>query len=216
MRYATARLDELEHLPAFGEREIWRPVRHHFGIEAFGINAYTAGHAGMQVIEEHDEVGTGGGGRHQELYVVITGRASFAVDGEEIDAPAVTFVFIGEPEVRRGAVAAEPGTTVLAIGGRPGQAFTTSPWEWSFRALAKPYDEALAIFEDGIARFPDNAGIRYNLACRQAQEGKSAEAIAALRKAIELNPAAREWAAGDDDLASLRDEPEFEALVRAT
>jgi hypothetical protein len=137
MRYATAHLDDLDRLPAFGEDRVWRPVRHHFGIEAFGINAYTAEQAGRRVIEEHDELGESGAGGHNELYVVLTGRATFTVDGDELDAPAGTLVFTGEPAVRRGAVAAEPNTSVLAIGGRPGVPFTVSPWEYAFRGLAK-------------------------------------------------------------------------------
>ena len=48
--------------------------------------------------------------------MVLAGRATFALDREEIDAPAGMFVFIGEPDVRRGAIAAEAGTSVLAIG----------------------------------------------------------------------------------------------------
>jgi hypothetical protein len=62
-------------------------------------------------------------------------------------------VFLGDPAVRRGAVALEAGTTVLAIGGQPGQPYTVSPWEYSFRGLAKRGREGAAIFEEGAARF---------------------------------------------------------------
>jgi hypothetical protein len=51
MRYATAHLDELERLPSFGVDGVWRPVRHHFGIEGFGINAFTVNEPGTRVIE---------------------------------------------------------------------------------------------------------------------------------------------------------------------
>ena len=207
-------VDELERLDAFGEQGVWRPVRHHFGIEAFGINAYTADRAGDRVIEEHDEIGGSGPGRHQELYIVLAGRATFTVDGDEVDAPAGTFVFIGEPDVRRGAVAAEGATTVIAIGGRPGEPFSVSPWEYSFFGLAKGGPEGVAVFEEGIARFPDSPSLPYNLACLRAREGDGAGAIAALRAAIALTARAREWAAGDADFDSLRGEPEFEALLR--
>ena len=193
---------------------MWRPLRHHFGIEAFGINAYTADQAGRRVIEDHDEVGAAGAGRHQELYVVLTGRACFTVDGNEIDARAGTFVFVGQPDIRRGAIAAEPGTTVLAIGGRPGAAFTVSPWEYAFRGLAKAGPEGIAIFKEGIAQFPDNPSLPYNLACMHALAGELAEALAALRTAIRLDSSVREWAAGDDDFRSLRGDDEFEALVQ--
>lgn len=213
-RYAIAQLDELERLDAFGVPGVWQPVRHHFGIEAFGINAYTADRAGERVIEEHDETSGGGPGRHHELYIVLRGRATFTVDGDELDAPAGTFVFIGEPDVRRGAVAAQPATTVVAIGGRPGEPFTVSPWEYSFRGLAVGGAEGAAVFEEGVARFPESPSLPYNLACLRAREGDRAGAVAALRAAIALSDHARTWAAGDSDFDSLRADEEFEALLR--
>ena len=78
-----------------------RPVRLHFGINSFGINAYSAP-AGERVIEEHDELGHGAG-RHEELYFVAAGHATFELGGEEVEAPAGTVVFVRDPAVRRGA-----------------------------------------------------------------------------------------------------------------
>jgi hypothetical protein len=210
MRYATAHLDELERLSAFGEPDVWRPVRHHFGIEGFGINAYTADSRGGRVIEEHDELASADEGRHQELYVVLTGRATFTLDGDEIDAPAGTFVFIGEPDVRRGAVAAEPSTTVLAIGARPGRAFTVSPWEYRFRAEAIGGEQGLAILGEAEQHFPDNATVPFDRACMLARAGDEAGALSALQRAIELDPAARRWAAEDEDLARARGTADFD------
>ena len=109
-------------------RPAWRPVRIHFGISAFGTNAYVAGEAGGELIEEHTEVDDSET-RHEELYVVAEGHATFTVDGEEIDAPAGTLVYVRDPAVRRGAVARDEGTTVYCFGGTPGEAFTVSPWE---------------------------------------------------------------------------------------
>ncbi|HEV3055391.1 MAG TPA: hypothetical protein VGX45_12100 [Solirubrobacteraceae bacterium] len=213
-RFATAHLSEIERLDAFGSSGVWRPIRHHFGIEGFGINAYTANEAGQRVIEEHEEVTAAGtGGRHQELYIVISGRATFTLDGETRDAPAGTFVFIGEPDVRRGAVAAEPDTTVLAIGARPGVAFTVSPWEWSFRALAVGGAEGLRILDEGDERFPGNVSLLYNRACLHALGDDRDGALAALAAAIEADPRARGWAREDQDFASLRDAPEFVRLT---
>jgi hypothetical protein len=213
VRYATAHIDELERLDAFGEQGVWRPVRHHLGIEGFGINAYTADEAGSRVIEEHDELGAAGAGRHQELYVVLTGRATFALDGEQRDAPAGTFVFIGEPDVIRGAIAVEPNTTVLAIGARPGVAFTVSPWEYRFRARAIGGPEAYAILDEAAERYPDNWTVPYDRACMHALAGEREAAITALRRAIELEPSARERAAADVDFESLRGEAEFDELI---
>jgi hypothetical protein len=213
MRYATAHVDELERLPAFGEPDVWRPIRHHFGIEGFGINAYTADEPGRRVIEEHDELGAAGAGRHQELYVVLSGRATFTLDSEERDAPAGTLVFIGEPDVVRGAIAAEPGTTVLAIGARPGVAFTVSPWEYRFRARAIGGPEALAILDEAAERFPEDPTVPYDLACVLALAGDRDDALEALRRAIELEPEVRKWAGAEEDFAALRRDPEFSRLV---
>jgi hypothetical protein len=192
---------------------VWRPVRHHFGIEGFGVNAYTAEGAGERVIEEHDELAAAGQGRHQELYVVLAGRATFTLDDEEVDAPAGTFVFVGEPDVRRGAVAAEPDTSVLAIGARPGIPFEVSAWEYRFRARAVGGSQGLAILADAAERFPGNPTIPYDLACMHALAGNVDAALTELREAIGLDPRARRWAAEDEDLAGLRGNPDYEALL---
>jgi mannose-6-phosphate isomerase-like protein (cupin superfamily) len=109
----------------------WKPVRHHFGIRAFGVNAYIARAAGEQIVSEHDEQPDPkvGGQAHEELYYVGSGRATFTVSGERIDAPAGTFVFVRDPATMRSAVAEEPGTTVLVIGAQPGVPFEVSAWE---------------------------------------------------------------------------------------
>ncbi|MGH3093180.1 MAG: hypothetical protein ACRDOG_12765 [Gaiellaceae bacterium] len=106
----------------------WKPVRIHFGIRAFGTNAYVGRRSGEEVIGEHTETDESGT-RHEELYYVVTGHATFTVDGEQVDAPAGTFVYVRDPDASRGAVAREAGTTVLCLGGTPGEAFAVSPWE---------------------------------------------------------------------------------------
>jgi hypothetical protein len=115
----------------------WKAVRHHFGIRAFGVNAWIGHEAGAELIEDHDELpsdeDTAG---HEELYVVLAGRARFTVGAEEVDAATGTFVHVGDPATRRRAVALEAGTTVLAIGASPGRAFDVSPWERRYVARA--------------------------------------------------------------------------------
>jgi quercetin dioxygenase-like cupin family protein len=61
--------------------------------------------------------------------VVMKGAARFTVDGEEIDAPAGTLVFISDPALTREAVATADDTVVLAIGAARGVAFEPSDWE---------------------------------------------------------------------------------------
>ena len=79
------RLDEVEGFPVLGTL-VWKPVRRTLGVTAFGINAYTAASAGDEVVEDHTEAQLG----HEEIYAVVAGRATFTVDGEEVDAPAGT------------------------------------------------------------------------------------------------------------------------------
>jgi Flp pilus assembly protein TadD len=101
------------------------------------------------------------------------------------------------------------------IGAEPGTAYEVSAWEYAFRGLAKGGSEGAAIFAEGMERFPEHASLRYNLACMHALDGNGEQALTALRRAIELNPQAREWALADEDLQSLRGSEEFDALLAA-
>jgi hypothetical protein len=210
----VARIADIEPIPVVGGELQWRPVRRTLGIEAFGINAYTAD-AGAMVVEEHDETGAGAG-HHQELYVVVTGRATFTVDGESFDAPVGTCVFLDDPKERRGARAAEDGTTVLAIGGVRGQAFQISPWEFAFAAVpawdAQRYGEAKTLLQEGLELHPGNTSLLYDLACLEALMGDKDDALEHLREAA-ANPRLREHALTDSDLDSLRDDPRFSAAL---
>src|SRR5215211_9072845 len=87
----VARLDQIVPVPVAGG--LFHPIRRTLGVRAFGINAYSARQAGDQLIEPHDEIGTGSG-RHEEVYAVVSGHATFTVGGEDIDAPSGTIVFV--------------------------------------------------------------------------------------------------------------------------
>ena len=206
----TIRIGEIEPIAVVGGALQWRPVRRTLGIEAFGINAYTAD-ADELVVEEHDETGAGAG-HHEELYVVLAGRATFTVDGESFDGPAGTLVFLDDPKERRGARAVEDGTTVLAIGGVQGQAFRISPWEFAFAAVpayeAKRFDEARALLVRGLEAHPGNTSLLYDLACVEALMGDRAAALEHLNEAV-ANPKLREHAQKDGDLDTIREDPRF-------
>ena len=189
----------------------YRLVRRELGITAFGTNAFTAD-AGEHLIEEHDERGSGAGG-HEELYVVIAGRARFTIDGAEHDAPAGTLVFLPDPTSRRQATALEDNTTAIAVGGIPGEPYRVSPWEPTFAAkpLVDAGDPGAAadLMADVLIDHPRNAHVLYNTACFEALAGRRDDALAHLRTAVEVNPETRAWAAKDEDFDSIRDDPEF-------
>jgi tetratricopeptide (TPR) repeat protein len=202
-RYGVARLDELERKGSSGN---WAQIRAHFGIQAFGINAWSGG-PGDELISEHDEVPSG----QQELYLVLTGRATFTVGEDEVDAPAGTLVFVGEPETKRKALGAEPDTTVIAIGAKPAEAYLPLGWEWSSDAFPlfgeERYQEARDLLAQANEEHPDAPGVLYNLACAEARLGESDEAVAHLRRALELYDGFVEIARNDPDLEPIRDHP---------
>ena len=207
--YKVAQLEEIEEIT--DGRCPWRPVRKHFGIMSFGINAWTAPNAGDRIINEHDE-----DGEHEELYIVQRGRATFELDGERIDAPEGTFVF-ADPGVKRTAFAEEPGTTVIALGGTPGQAFEPNGWEvWApihALYLDGKYDEAADRGAGLIEANPEYADVAYNVACCESLAGRRADAIEHLRLAIDGNEQFRAMATGDSDFDPIRDESAFKELV---
>ena len=205
-------LADVEALTVAGAGIRWRPVRRRLGITAFGVNAYVGG-SGEHVVEEHTEATNG----HEELYVVVDGRATFSLDGEEIDAPAGTLVFVRDPAARRSAVAAEDGTTVLAIGGRPGEPYEPSAWESWFAAYA--YADAgegergVAELGAALAARPDHPALLYHLACLETRLGRREEAIEHLRRAVELDERMGEWAREDEDFDAIRDDPRFPSAI---
>jgi tetratricopeptide (TPR) repeat protein len=196
--YEVVSVDELDRIPVAHGLE-WRPIGRRFDIRAHGVNAYTAEKPGDWVVEEHTE----GAQRHQELYVVVRGRARFTVGDEELDAPAGTLVFIEDPDIKRKAISEEPGTTVLALGASPDVGYERSAWEWWFEAYARTPEEGVAILEDGLAVHPDHPALLYHLACMEGKLGKVDEARAHLDRAIELDPRWRERAESDEDLTAV-------------
>jgi len=199
--YEIASLTGVESLKGPGTLR-WTPLRKHFGITAFGINAYTATKVGQDVVEEHTEERLG----HEEIYLVVSGRATFVLDGEEVEVPAGSVVFLRDPKVKRYARAEEAGTTVLAVGGKPGS-HEISGWEYFFAAYAiadEDLDGALAELEAGLAEKPDHPPLHYHLACINARAGRLDEARRQLDRALELDPELQSYADEDEDLKALR------------
>ena len=209
--YAVARLEEIEELT--DGREPYRPVRHHFGITSFGINAWTAPEAGDRIINEHDESEPDG---DEELYLVVRGRATFELDGDRVDAPAGTFVF-APPGVKRTAFAEEPGTTLVALGGTPGKAYVPDGWElWApLNPLyqAGEYAEAADRGRELVEAHPQYPALLYNLACCESLAGRAGDAVEHLGRAIDRSERYRSFAEDDSDFDPIRDEPAFKALL---
>ena len=212
--YRVAHLDEIDELD--DGRQPYRPVRHHFGITSFGMTAWTGREPGVQILNEHDEADSAD--QAEELYLVQSGRAAFELDGERVDAPAGTFVYV-PPAVKRTAFAEEPETTIVAIGGVPGKPYTPVGWElWApAHGLYKAgdYPAAVDCGREVVEANPQYAVPQYNLACCEALAGMTDDAIMHLRTAIELRPGLRDLAKDDTDFDPIRDEPGFRELVTA-
>ena len=194
----------------------YQPIRRQLDVHGFGINAYFAPNAGDQLIEPHDETGSGSGG-HAELYLVLSGRARFVVGTSEIDAPEGTIVYIPDPETRRGALAVEGDTTAVVVGCPADRELPISPFEFWFVAEAPynegDYDRAIEIVTQGLEHWPEHATMLYQLSCYHALAGRSEEAIGYFERAVAGSPDLAEWARGDSDLDSIRDDPRFKELV---
>jgi tetratricopeptide (TPR) repeat protein len=208
--YQVAHLGEIEEID--DGREPMRPIRHHFGITSFGINGWTAREAGDRLLNEHDEADD----EQEELYLVQEGRARFELDGESLDAPAGTLVFV-PPGVMRTAFAEEPGTTIVAIGGAPGKAYEVGGWEiWGPLNRLYVAGDYEAVIEQGrelIEANPQYPLPIYNLACCESLAGRTDDAIRHLGQAIAGREQLREYAKEDSDLEAIRDEPAFKELV---
>jgi tetratricopeptide (TPR) repeat protein len=209
--YAVAHLDEIDEIN--DGREPWRPIRHHFGITAFGVNAWTARDAGDRILNEHDESEPDS---NEELYLVLRGRAVFELDGDRVDAPAGTFVF-ARPGVKRTAFAEEPETTIIALGGTPGKAYEPDGWElWApLRPLYEKgeYAEAADRLRGLLEAHPQYADLFYNLACCESLAGRTTDAVDHLRRAIDMSVRFRAYAKDDSDFDPIRDEPAFKELI---
>ena len=207
----VVRLDEVDGYADDG-RPRWHMIRSVLGIESFGINAWRATEAGQELIGEHDELGQGAGG-HEELYLVLSGRATFAIDGETVPAPEGTLVFVKDPATRRSAAADEAGTTVLVVGARPGAPFSISPWERSAEALrfwtTGDWERAIEVLTTQLVEDPGNANVLYNLACAESRDGRIEEALSHLAEAVRLEPRFADNARVDPDFAAIRDDTRF-------
>ncbi len=203
-----AHVDELAQIE-LDEGFVWRPIRRRFGIRAFGVNAYSPREAGAQVVEEHSESQLG----HEEIYLVLRGRALFTIDGHEHELGRGELVFVADPSLRRGAIGLTADTIVLALGGKPGVPHEPSAWEEMFAAVPAiregRFEEAIRLHADALADRADHPALLYNLACVESLAGRRVDALLHLQRAIELEPKWRKAALEDPDFDAIRAEPGF-------
>ena len=209
--YTVAQLDEIEELADGGCH--YRPIRHHLGVTAFGVTAWTAQAAGDLVINEHDE---GDPTADQEVFLVLRGHAVFELDRDQVDAPAGTLVF-APPGTKRTASATEDGTTIIALEGTPGKAYEARGWElWAPLVPlyeAGEYAEVADRLGPLVAAAPQYPMLFFNLACCESQCGRTSDALGHLGRAIEMSEEFRDSAKDDSDLDPIRGEPAFRRLT---
>ena len=200
-------------VPIAGGDLQWIPLRRRLGAAAFGTNAYRAAKAGDQVVEDHVE-----SPGQEELYLVVAGQARFQVDGDEVDVPAGSVVFVSDPEIRRGAVASEDETIVVAVGGWPGRPYHSLPWEPIY--MAQPamrrgdWSEAAQTLEREAGEHLDRPIIRFRLACCHAQMGDHTKAANEIRTALELDPTMRERVLSEELLEPLRGLESWDSIIQ--
>jgi len=205
-----AHVDELDRIE-MADGFVWRPIRRRFDVRAFGVNAYSPSEAGAQVVEEHTERQLG----HEEIYLVLRGRALFTIEGNEHELGPGELVFVRDPSLRRGAVGLDDDTVVLALGGKAGEPYRVSAWEAMFAAVPaareERWDDAIRMHEEALAEQPNHPALLYNLACMEARGGRHLDALLHLKRSVELDPKYAEYARGDSDFAAIRSEPGFPA-----
>lgn len=187
------------------------PIQRPLDYRVAGINGWT-GDPGDPLVPEHEE-----DSGHEELYVVVRGRARFTVDGLDVDAPAGTLIHLKAGE-RRVAAAEESGTIVVAIGGTPG--VVHHPTAWSDFVVGDHLrrdgriDEGRAAVRGLLESEPDNWAAPYNVACFEALAGDKDAAFAYLQQAMQLNTqGVRSYAPHDADLESLHDDPRWKRIA---
>jgi uncharacterized cupin superfamily protein len=113
----------LMHRDEFERTGKWSLARRSLGLQSFGMNVVDL-QPGEQ-IPEHNETKRD----HEEVFIVLAGSPSFVVDGEELPAPAGTFIRL-DPEPRR---------TIVNHSDRPASILLTSaprtsgyePMDWA-------------------------------------------------------------------------------------
>jgi quercetin dioxygenase-like cupin family protein len=120
-------MGRLVHLADVPEERIpsgrWQPLNERLGVRAFGVNA-VAMDPGDEFDIEHQEADSG----HEEMYVVVSGRAGFRIGGQELEAGPGDVVAVPDPAETRDYWALESGTRIVCIGAAPGPEHPYGRW----------------------------------------------------------------------------------------
>ena len=117
-------------------------------------------------------------------------------------------------KIARQLVALEPGNTWYILdlsvsferlGGLDAQTAPLKAREW--------FEQGSEVLQRLLALDPENQNAWYGLACAYARIETPRQALDALTRSVDFGNTGADWAAKDDDLASLRGLPEFEALL---
>ena len=208
---AVISLDELDRYPAMTGAPVLMPLRQRLDVRAFGINCWTAP-VGAPVIERHSEPDG-----DEEVYIVVRGRVRMTIGEETFVAGPATVVYV-PPDTTREALALDPKTLVVAIGGKPGEAFEPKSWEDFQIAFAQAHaqgdEEAQALLAVELARDPNAWQPAYNAACFEALTGNADAAFEHLERAFALGPErVRKLAENSDDFAALRSDTRWQQLM---
>ena len=195
-------------LDGIGDGYGFRKVRRELGVTAFGVNAI--------VIPQGYQTGRHYHQQQEELYIVVSGAATFEIDGESVEAPTGALVNV-QPAAKRKATATEDGTTILVVGGTPGKPYEPAPQEAAdaFAAYnAGDYEEALAKQLVVVEKQPENPIAHFNAGCFAARAGQADQAIEHLGRGVEINERIKKLMATDEDLDSIREDQRFVELAK--
>jgi uncharacterized cupin superfamily protein len=115
------RLSDVPETPTSAGR--WQALNAPLGVTTFGVNAVVM-EPGEEADIEHDEAASG----HQEVYVVISGRAAFTLGGHETEAGPGDVVAVTDPAETRTYRALERDTRIVCVGAGPGAEGAFGAW----------------------------------------------------------------------------------------
>jgi quercetin dioxygenase-like cupin family protein len=114
----------LSDVPAIATGEgRWQALNSPLGVTTFGVNAIVM-EPGEEADIEHDEKESG----HQEVYVVVSGRATFRLGDAQVEAGPGDVVAVADPAETRSYRALEPGTRIVCFGAGPGAEHPYGAW----------------------------------------------------------------------------------------